>query len=116
MKIISPKIHAILDYVFVIFLIVAPNIIGLSTTAATFSMILGGIHLLLTLVTMFKGGVIRLIPFPVHGIIELVVSFTLAVLALTVFRKNMIDHFYYAALAITIFIIFILTNFKAKTN
>jgi hypothetical protein len=116
MKIINPKVHAILDYVVALFLIVAPNIIGLSTTAATFSMVLGGIHFLLTLITVFRGGAVELVPFPVHGFIELVVSFTLAVLALTVFSKHMTDHFYYAGLAVAIFIVFILTDYKAKTS
>ncbi|MFA6276662.1 MAG: hypothetical protein WC622_07925 [Pedobacter sp.] len=116
MKIITPKIHVILDYVVALFLIIAPNIVGLSTTAATFSMVLGGIHFLLTLITIFRGGVVKLVSFPIHGFIELVVSFTLAVLALTVFSKNMTDHFYYAGLAVAIFIVFILTDYKAKTS
>ncbi|MBB2146141.1 hypothetical protein GM921_11640 [Pedobacter sp. LMG 31464] len=116
MKIISPKVHAVLDYVVALFLIVAPNIIGLSTTAAIFSMVLGGIHFLLTLLTVFRGGAVKLVPFPVHGFIELVVSFTLAVLALTVFSKYKVDHFYYAGLSVAIFVVFMLTDYKAKTS
>lgn len=113
MKIISPKTHAILDYVVAIFLIVAPNLINLSTNAAIFSMILGSIHFLLTILTIFRGGAVKLVPFPIHGIIELIVALTLGVLAFTVFSIHMADHFYYACLAIAIFVVFILTDYKA---
>ena len=116
MKIISPKIHAVLDYVVAIFLIVAPYLFELSSFAATFSIALGAIHFILTIVTIFRGGAVKLVPFPIHGLIELLVSLTLAVLAFTVFGKSKIDHFYYASLAVAIFIVFILTDYKAKTS
>ena len=116
MKIISPKIHAILDYVVAIFLIVAPNLIDLSDFATNFSMTLGAIHFILTLVTIFKGGVTKLVPFPIHGIIELIVSLTLMVLAFTVFGKNKTDHFYFACLGVSILAIYFLTDYKAKSD
>lgn len=116
MKIISPKIHAILDYFVVIFLIIAPFIFKLSVPAITFSIALAAIHFLLTILTAFKGGLVKLIPFPIHGIIELVVSITLAVLALSLFSTYKPDHFYFACLALAIFIVYILTDYKAKTN
>lgn len=116
MKIISPKIHAILDYVVAIFLIVAPNLIDLSDFATNFSMTLGVIHFILTLVTIFKGGVTKIVPFPIHGIIELIVSLTLMVLAFTVFGKNKTDHFYFACLAVAILSVYILTDYKTKSD
>lgn len=116
MKIISPKIHVVLDYLVAIFLIIAPNLIDLSANAAIFSMVLGSVHFLLTIVTIIKGGVVKLVPFPVHGIIELIVSITLGILAFTLFSSHMVDHFYYASLAIAIFLVFILTNYKAPAK
>lgn len=116
MKIISPKIHAVLDYVVAIFLIVAPYLFELSNFAAQFSIALGTIHFILTIVTIFKGGAVKLVPFPMHGLIELAVSITLAVLAFTLFGKYKTDHFYYAGLAVTIFLVYILTDYKAKNN
>lgn len=116
MKIISSKIHAILDYVIAIFLIVIPNLIHLSNFATAFSITLGIIHLILTFVSNFKGGVIKLVPFPVHGTIELIESLTLVVLSFTIFGANKTDHFYFAGLAIALFATFILTDYKAKDN
>lgn len=116
MKIISPKIHAILDYVVAIFLIVAPNLIDLSGFATNFSIALGIIHFILTLVTSFKGGVTKLVPFPIHGIIELIVGLTLMVLAFTIFGTSKTDHFYFACLGVAIIAVYILTNYKAKSD
>jgi hypothetical protein len=116
MKIISPKIHVVLDYVVAIFLIIAPNLIDLSANAAIFSMVLGSIHFLLTIVTIFKGGVVKLVPFPIHGIIELIVSVTLGILAFTLFSNHMADHFYYAGLAVAIFLVYLLTDYKAAAK
>lgn len=115
MKIISPKIHGVLDYVVVIFLIVAPYIFDLSPLAKTFSIVLGAIHFLLTIFTAFKSGLVKVIPFPIHGLIELLVSIALVILAFTIFSSHITDHFYYACLAVSIFIVFILTDYKAKT-
>ena len=114
MKIISPKVHAILDYAVALFLIIAPNFINLSAFAATFSMALGAVHFLLSILTIFKGGAFKLVPFHIHGYIELIVSLSLGVLAFTIFGKNMMDHFYFASLALAILIVFLLTDYKAK--
>lgn len=116
MKIISPKIHVVLDYIVALFLIIAPNLIDLSANAAIFSMVLGIIHFLLTVVTIIKGGVLKLVPFPIHGIIELIVSITLGILAFTLFGSHMADHFYYAGLAVAIFLVYILTDYKASAK
>lgn len=94
----------------------APNLIDLSDLATNFSMTLGVIHFILTLVTIFKGGVTKLVPFPIHGIIELIVGLTLIVLAFTVFGKNKTDHFYFACLAVTILSVYILTDYKTKSD
>lgn len=116
MKIISPKTHVVLDYVVALFLIIAPNLIGLSANAAIFSMVLGSIHFVLTIITIIKGGILRLVPFSVHGIIELIVSIALAILAFTLFSSHITDHYYYAGLAIAIFLVYILTDYKANAK
>lgn len=114
MKIISPKIHMVLDYLMAIFLVIAPQFINFSEKAATFSMVLGGIHFLLTILTKFKGGIVKLVPFRIHGVIEFLVTVALAVLSFTIFRNSMTDHFFFACLALVILIVFLLTDYKAE--
>lgn len=77
MKVINSRLHGIIDYLVVVFLLAAPSLFGLPPTAALFTYVLGGIHLALTLLTNTDLGLIKVIPFPIHGWIELVVSIVL---------------------------------------
>jgi len=74
MRALSPTVHGILDYLVVIAFALAPSLLGLSGVPATISYVLAVVHLLLTLVTAFPLGAVKLVPFPVHGAIEFVVS------------------------------------------
>ncbi|WP_373513271.1 hypothetical protein [Persicitalea sp.] len=77
MKVINAKIHGIIDYLVVVFLLAAPSLFGLPPTTALFTYVLGGIHLALTLLTDTDLGLIKVIPFPIHGWIELIVGIAL---------------------------------------
>lgn len=116
MKIVNPKVHAVLDYIVAIFLIAAPYLFNLSAFASTFSIALGLVHFLLSLATIFKGGAVKLVPFPVHGLIEFFVSLILGLLAFTIFRNHKIDQMYYTSLAFAILLVFILTDYKAAKD
>jgi hypothetical protein len=81
MKVLSPRIHAFLDYLAVGGFFSAPYLFGFAgTSAATASQVVGGLHLTLSLLTAYPLGAIRAIPFPVHGTIELVTAFLLMAL------------------------------------
>ena len=77
MKIIDSRIHGLIDYLVVVFLLAAPALFGLPATTALFTYVLGGIHLALTMLTKFELGLIKVIPFPLHGWIELAVALAL---------------------------------------
>lgn len=77
MKFINSRLHGILDYVVVAFLLLSPSIFNLPELTALFTYVLGGIHLGLTLFTNFEAGVIKIIPLKIHGMIELIVSIAL---------------------------------------
>lgn len=74
MKILSPKMHGILDYAVVLVFLAAPALLGMTGIAAVLSYVLAGVHLALTLLTDFPMGVVRLIPLTIHGWIELLVG------------------------------------------
>ena len=81
MKIISSKTHAILDYATVIFLLASPSLFDMDNSLSTFTYVLAGVHFILTILTAFEFGLVKVIPFRVHGLIEVVVSIVLAALA-----------------------------------
>jgi hypothetical protein len=74
MNILSPKIHGVLDYVVVLVFLAAPKLLGLMGTAALLSYTLAAVHLGLTLLTDFPMGALKVVPFPIHGWIELAVG------------------------------------------
>ncbi|WP_421945405.1 hypothetical protein [Pedobacter sp.] len=116
MKIISPKFHAVIDYIMVMFLLISSDLFDLSDSATLLTYILGGVHFLLTILTRFSGGIFKIIPIKLHGIIEFVVSIVLVILAFTVFKGNIIDEIYFACLGLLILIVFVLTDYKNTTK
>ena len=114
MKIINSKVHGIIDYLVVIFLFVSPSLFNLPETTALFTYVLGGIHLVLTIFTNFEFGLIKKIPFPVHGWIELFVSFVLIGVAfyLGSIEGDLARNFY-IGFAIAVFLTWLLTSYKS---
>jgi len=80
MRILSARIHGVLDLVMVGVLLLGPLIVGLGGSPAAIAYSLAAIHLLMTLLTRFPMGVWKRIPFFVHGIVELVVGIALLLL------------------------------------
>lgn len=114
MKIISSKAHGILDYATVVFLLAAPTLFKMEGTLCTFTYVLAGIHFTLTALTAFEVGLIKVIPFKLHGLIEFIVAIILAGVALW-FRNNgsELGFYFYLGLAIVIMIVFLLTDFRS---
>lgn len=117
MKIISSKVHGILDYATVIFLLAAPTLFKMEGTLCTFTYVLAGVHFALTALTAFEVGLVKVIPFKVHGIIEVVVAAVLTGVAFWFKRNdNELGFYFYLGLAIVIMIVFLLTDFKSTTK
>ena len=81
MKPISLTVHGAIDYLAVVIFAVAPAVIGLSGWPAALSYALAGIHLLMTLLTDFPVGVIKVIPIALHQWVERIVGPLLIILA-----------------------------------
>lgn len=74
---LSSKAHGVIDYLVVLFLFASPTLFDLPEITTIITYALGAIHLLLTITTNFELGLIKIIPFKIHGIIELIVSISL---------------------------------------
>lgn len=84
MNLLSPRIHAALDYVSVLVLVLAPTLCGLNEIAAAGAYALAAIHLALTLLTDFPGGVMKVVPLRMHGMVEIVVGVLLVLCPLVI--------------------------------
>lgn len=72
MKVLSPTLHGVIDYGTCAFLALAPSLFHLEGTYATVCYVLAAGYLVISLLTNMPLGVAHLIPFPVHGRLELV--------------------------------------------
>lgn len=114
MRVLRPTVHGILDYVVVIAFALAPSLLGLSGVPATLSYALAVVHLLLTLVTAFPLGAVKLVPLPLHGAIELVVSIVLvAVPWLLQFSHDTLPRDFYVGAGAVIFVVWLMTDYSA---
>lgn len=80
MKLLSPRVHGFLDYLVVVFLLLAPSLFGFRGIAATLCYVLAPIQLVMSLLTDYPLGIAKVIPFPVHGAVELIVALGLIVM------------------------------------
>jgi hypothetical protein len=115
MKFLTPKIHAVIDYVVVIFLWISPGIFGLSDFVSTITYALGCIHLVLTMFTDSHYGLFKIISFPLHGWIELAVSAILIASPwLLGFSGNAVDRIFYVSFGTAVFATWLVTDYREK--
>jgi hypothetical protein len=80
MAVLGPRLHGSVDYLAVAGFCAAPSVLDLEATPATLSYTLSAVHLVLTLATDFPLGIVRALPFALHGLIEFAVAVVLLAL------------------------------------
>lgn len=112
---LNSKIHGAIDYLVVVFLFLSPTLFGLPEVTTLFTYALGVIHLILTVTTKFEFGLVKLIPFKIHGIIELIVSLALVGVAfyLGSLEGDLARNFY-LGFAVAVFATWLLTDYESS--
>jgi hypothetical protein len=114
MKILSPKVHGYLDYAVILVLFIAPSLLGFAAEAAAVSYVLGAAYILLALLTAYPLSLAKVIPFTVHGTIELVLSpFLVAMPWLAGFSAHDASRNFFIIAGIALFIVWAVTDYKA---
>lgn len=117
MKVISPRMHGYLDFVTVILFLSAPELLNLSQVPAMLAYSLAGVHLIVTLASDFPFGVVKIIPFPVHGWIERIVGPSLiAVPFILGFATEEIARNFYIAAGLIIIAVGALTDYQGNVK
>jgi hypothetical protein len=116
MKILNAKVHGALDYLVVLIFLGAPTLLHLSAVPAAISYSLAGIHLLLTLLTDFPMGLLKVVPLKWHGIIELIVGPALIALPFVLgFGSEPAAQYFYVVNGAVILAVWFLTDYgRAK--
>ena len=114
MKFITPKIHGFLDLLGVVFLLASPTLFGFKGFLAVFTYSLGSLHLILSLLTSYYIGVVKLIPFAVHGAIEFFVAIVLIILGYTFFNNEVNGKLFYIIFGTVVLVTWRVTNYRGK--
>ncbi|RYD85217.1 MAG: hypothetical protein EOP84_03200 [Verrucomicrobiaceae bacterium] len=80
MRLLPRPLHGIFDYLVGLLFIMSPWLFGYKNSqpvAADMAMIFGGAMVIYTALTNFEAGIVRLIPFPAHLILDVVVGVAL---------------------------------------
>ncbi|ODS00091.1 hypothetical protein AUC68_02940 [Methyloceanibacter methanicus] len=110
MKIISDKMHAVLDYVTVAIFALAPTVIGLAGLPAMISYVLAAVHLAMTVVTDMPFSLVKLIPIKLHELVEAVVGPVLVVGAL-VLPWPLSARIFFGVMGAIIFVVWLLSSY-----
>ena len=114
MKKLSPRVHGILDYFTVLFLLLSPSLFDMQTPGSVFTYVLAIVHLILTLLTDFPAAVFKVVPLKIHGLIEIIVS--IALIAVAVWFRSSGDNvsfYFYLIFAIILFIVWTTSEYKS---
>lgn len=117
LKVLSPRIHGFLDYAVVALFALAPTLFGFGGPAATVAYVVAAIHLALTLLTAFPMGIVKAIPFKVHGMLEVAALLGIAAAPwLFGFADSTTPRNFYLAAAALIAGVVVLTNYHTTES
>ncbi len=109
--------HGIIDYLMVIILAIGPGVAGFSGKQAMFCYILAAVHSVMTVLTRFPLGAMKIIGFPLHGVIEALVSILLIVLPwIANFAAGVHSRNFFLAIGVLLGLIALLTNYRGITS
>jgi hypothetical protein len=105
--------HGVIDYASVIFLAIAPRVTGFTGKQASICYALAAVHLVLTLVTRFPLGAVKVLGFPLHGAIEVIVSILLVIMPwLGGFSRGVLSTRFFVSFGLFLFVIWLLTDYR----
>jgi hypothetical protein len=116
MRILDARIHGLLDLITVLLFLIGPLVFGLGGSPAAIAWTLAIVHLLMTLCTRYPMGRWKVIPFWVHGIVELVVGVFLLILpSFAGYAPGSPARRFYLGMGALILIVWALTAYGARS-
>lgn len=115
MKVLNGMMHGLIDYASVLIFALGPTVSGFTGPQAKICYVLAFVHLLLTLATKFPLGVLKAVPFPTHGAIELLVSILLVVLPwIAGFSAGVNSRNFFLFMGLIIFVVWLVTDYRGS--
>jgi len=116
MKFISPTLHGVLDYLTCGLFLLVPTIFGFTGTYATVCYILGAGYLVVSLITNMPLGALKLLPFWLHGRLELVSGpvFIASPWLFGFANENPLARNFFVIMGIVFLLVFLCTQWRAQ--
>lgn len=117
MKILSPVAHGVIDIAFITALTMAPIMFDLVPAVDTACYVMAGGYLIVTLITDFRFGVLRVLPYPIHGWLDLLTGLGLLVVPfLFGFEAGSAERNLFWILGAVSVVAWFLTDWRAETS
>lgn len=114
MRVLGAFSHGVIDYLMVILIALGPRIADFHGPQATMCYALAVVHLLLTIITRFPLGILKTLPFWLHGSVEIVVAVLLVILPwLAHFSAGVHSRNFFVAIGVLVALIFVLTDYRS---
>jgi len=112
-RLLSPRNHGYIDYLAVGLLLLAPTLFRFSGFPAVLCYVLAVVQGGMSLLTAYPLGVAKLIPFTVHGTIELITSVALVIVPFLGFADMVRARNFFIVSGIALFAVWLTTNYQA---
>ena len=114
MKVLSPTVHGVLDYGLALLFLLLPGVLDFPPPAAAASYAIGAVYIVASLVTRYPLGVFKLLPFPVHGVIESLMAITwIALPWLMGFAEHTASRNWFVIAGVALLGVVAMTNYRA---
>lgn len=116
MKFITPTLHGVLDYLTCGLFLLAPSLFGFSGTYATVCYVLAGGYLLISLLTDMPLGALKVLPFWLHGRLELVSGavFMASPWLFGFAQENEAARNFFVVMGVVFLVVFLCTQWRAQ--
>ena len=112
-KPISPKVHGVVDYLTVPLLLAAGPLFGFEGRPAEITSTLAGVVLVYSLFTAYPLGFVKMIPFPMHRVIDIVFGMAMLVSPFVLGYDSAARNFF-VFLGIVSLVVVALTDFSLR--
>jgi hypothetical protein len=114
MKVLSPRVHGLIaDYPAIAILYLAPTLFDFSSVAASICYVVATIHLVMTISTAYPVGLIKAVPFTLHGRIEFLTSLALMAMPwLAGFSEDTSARNFYVTAGVVLLAVWAVTDYR----
>lgn len=117
MKLISPFVHGLLDYITMMSLLIVPLTVMMNGRPEFLIIGFALFEFILAVITRYPLGATRQVPFPVHGVIDLVSGVALIAAPFVLgFTHMETERNFYLVLGVIYLVVWVLTDFRGNVE